>query len=124
MPTNSPFYPALVKKEWTSIRAVVIAVAGLVLSSCSGSPSGLVSPKPTVALSSPAPSPVQAAPIQKEEGSQTKGGTPRIPPVGSPERKQILDTLREQLQPSLNGREVLFKVIQLDVLDGWAFVRA
>ena len=67
---------------------------------------------------------MQVEPIQEEGDAQASGEAPRVPPVGSLERKEILETLRQEVQPTLNGRAVLFKVIQLDVLDGWAFVRA
>ncbi|HEU4389117.1 MAG TPA: hypothetical protein VFV34_15050 [Blastocatellia bacterium] len=47
--------------------------------------------------------------------------TPVTPKAGSPERKAIADALRVPVEKEL-GRKVVFKIDQLKVLDGWAFL--
>ena len=47
---------------------------------------------------------------------------PHTPGQGNPERKAILDALRVPVEKRLK-RKVVFKVDELKVLDGWAFVR-
>jgi hypothetical protein len=44
------------------------------------------------------------------------------PGRGNPERKAVLDALRVPVEKRLK-RKVVFKVDELKVLDGWAFVR-
>lgn len=47
---------------------------------------------------------------------------PHTPVQGNPERKAVLDALRAPVEKRLK-RKVVFKVDELKVLDGWAFVR-
>ena len=47
---------------------------------------------------------------------------PHTPGQGNPERKAVLDALRAPVEKRLR-RKVVFKVDELKVLDGWAFVR-
>ena len=47
---------------------------------------------------------------------------PYTPPPGDPERQALMDTLRTPVERELRKR-VIFKVDQLKVQDGWAFMR-
>ncbi len=49
--------------------------------------------------------------------------TPQTPAAGSAERIAILDAARVPATQEL-GKSIQFRVDQLNVLDGWAFVRA
>lgn len=49
-------------------------------------------------------------------------GSLYTPPLGSQERKDIMDALRSPVEGDLK-RPVIFKVESLNVQDGWAFLR-
>lgn len=44
------------------------------------------------------------------------------PKIGSPERKAIMDALRVPVQKDFKGQKLVFKVENLKVLNGWAFL--